>query len=100
MIHNNSTNCKFYDVCKSHFLFFLQLFAKHDSDETEILEHTKELLEQLGPDTAVTEDGVETVAEGTNCEGDDSGEGSDDGDDGVCGRDGVREGVTESMDTS
>ena len=91
------------------FLFFLQLFAKHDSDESEILEHTKELLEQLGPDTAVTEDGVETVAEGTNCEGDDSGEGSDDGDEGVCGRDGdkgmcgrdgVREGVTESMDTS
>ena len=57
------------------------------------------MLEQLGPDTA-TEDGTETMPEGTDCGDGDSGEGIDDGDEGVCGGDGVRVGVTECMDFS
>ena len=42
-----------------HGKFFVQLFSKLECDEMEILEHTQELLEELGPEEAMASEEIE-----------------------------------------
>ena len=55
-----------------------QLFSKHESDEMDMLEHTKELLHELGP----SGEACEASGAGEGCEGGDECESSGPGD--VC----------------
>ena len=54
-------------------LFFsIQLFSKHESDEADILKHTKELLDELGPAGDECEVGVACDEVGGACDDGDS----------------------------
>ncbi len=67
----NYTLCALYNLSQI-LLFPLQLFSKHESDEEDILKHTQELLDELGPASDECDVGVACDDVGGACEDGDS----------------------------
>ena len=64
--------CVLYTIYRRFCCFPLQLFSKHESDEEDILKHTQELLDELGPASDECDVGVACDDVGGACENGDS----------------------------